>query len=661
MPTSQSTANPISRLLRIPPHRELFRTLSDSLDEPLLVLSGDASAIEGANHAFLLLSGYARNELEQLDPRDLLVGEQGQAVLTQLHDSEELTEITFEQISLRTREGAEEEMDLQVLPVGAPRSALLLKASPSHLRLDEQSVHHARGEQLDRLAEISRVLLEGASAGLARALELAPELISASAVGIYRLSANLPEYLLQGSLPEEFPLKLPATDFEPLSEPILWSKGEPAEHPLLRAARSLGLKALRTKPLGTDSAWIGLLVAAWKDSADVPADVEHLIDMLATMLHAGILLDIQRTSIASLEQDTQSLDLEFQGHMSAVGDSVLSLDSSLSISRANQAAGEMLGYQADELIGLPIQEVLVGPPDIMTTLLDVLGHQRPAERTRLTIHRRDGTPIPIHLRAVPMDRSAHSRLLLVLRDQSEQKAIEDQTEILAQRALLGEVAAIFAHEVRNPINNISTGLQLIASRLGQDHPQHPALEKIRHECTRLDQLMEDVLFFARPLELKITALDLPELMDRILSRWEPRLRQEGLKSHRSYDPDTPSVLADSRTLEQVITNLITNAVQAMSEGGTLSVTIGPTVSKSGPMVELKIADTGPGIREDLKDRIFDPFFTTKKSGTGLGLAISRRIMIAHQGGISVESYPDAGTVFSLQLPAEASRSEVTSV
>ena len=113
-------------------------------------------------------------------------------------------------------------------------------------------------------------------------------------------------------------------------------------------------------------------------------------------------------------------------------------------------------------------------------------------------------------------------------------------------------------------------------------------------------------------------------------------------------------------MEQVITNLITNAVQAMSEGGTLSVTIGAATSKAGPMVELKIADTGPGIREDLIDRIFDPFFTTKKSGTGLGLAISRRIMIAHQGGISVESFPDAGTVFSLQLPAETSQSEVTS-
>jgi signal transduction histidine kinase len=237
--------------------------------------------------------------------------------------------------------------------------------------------------------------------------------------------------------------------------------------------------------------------------------------------------------------------------------------------------------------------------------------------------------------------------VLVLSDQSEQKAIEDQTETLAQRALLGEVAAIFAHEVRNPINNISTGLQLVASRLGSDHPQFESLERVRSECSRLDQLMEDVLFFARPLELKFAALNLADFLDRILTRWEPRFAQANVHSQRNYAPQLPPVLADERTLEQVIVNLMTNSIQAMPEGGTLSISISPKDSKG---VELKFADTGPGIQQAQLERVFDPFFTTKKSGTGLGLAISRRILNAHKGNITVESFPDAGTVFTLHLP-----------
>jgi signal transduction histidine kinase len=121
--------------------------------------------------------------------------------------------------------------------------------------------------------------------------------------------------------------------------------------------------------------------------------------------------------------------------------------------------------------------------------------------------------------------------------------------------------------------------------------------------------------------------------------------------HTSFSPATPRAAADPRTLEQIIVNLITNAVQAMPDGGTLSVALSAAAAPQGPMVELKIADTGPGIPPEVRARIFDPFFTTKKEGTGLGLAITRRILNAHKGTIALESYPDAGTVFTVMIPA----------
>ena len=244
-----------------------------------------------------------------------------------------------------------------------------------------------------------------------------------------------------------------------------------------------------------------------------------------------------------------------------------------------------------------------------------------------------------------------THLAVSVADLSERKALADQSEVLAQRALLGEVSAIFAHEVRNPINNISTGIQLVASRLGDDHPMRPALDRVHKECNRLDQLMRDVLLFARPLELRMEPVDLQVFLETVLSRWSPRLSQAEIYLHREIERDLPPVQLDPRAFEQVLVNLISNAIQAMAEGGTLSVKAHQAPGEPArSMVELQVADTGPGIPAEQLSRIFDPFFTTKREGTGLGLAISRRIVAAHKGSIRAEAFPGAGTLFTLRLP-----------
>jgi signal transduction histidine kinase len=137
----------------------------------------------------------------------------------------------------------------------------------------------------------------------------------------------------------------------------------------------------------------------------------------------------------------------------------------------------------------------------------------------------------------------------------------------------------------------------------------------------------------------------------MIHRWLPRFKQSNIHCHSEFAPDLPLAYADPRTFEQVLLNLITNALQAMPDGGTISITIDQLNSPQGKQIQLKIADTGPGIPEEVIDRIFDPFFTTKTDGTGLGLAISRRILSAHKGTLSVESFTDAGTVFTITVPA----------
>ncbi len=639
-------ANPIARLIKPEPYQDLFRVLADALDEAILVISGTGERILACNHAFLLLSGYARPDLEDLSPAALFPAEAGEKALLHLLASSDQPLMRLQEIPLRTRDGPLVFIDVESRPVPPGAAFLLLTATPSSQRKNREEAVHLEQKRLALLTQLATTLTSSGTTDLAGTLSTALPLLRATAIGIYRPSSESTDLVRVGPLPPEFPDTLPHSALRALQRLTQWTLGERPANSLQRAARASAMAALMTVPIGSRGVPRGLLVAGWRPAIDPPDDGEGILRLLAGLCDASLQLSHLAATNAALQTHLDALERERDDQFAAAGDGLLVLSNDLRIQRANPAACAILGYRPADLEGLPIHEALVGPDDTRPTLLDALGHQREAQRPHIVLHRRDGTPFPAHLRALPIGDPVFSRLLILLNDLSERQAFEDRTETLAQRALLGEVAAIFAHEVRNPINNISTGVQLVASRLGRDHPQYESLERVARECARLSQLMSDVLLFARPLEFKSQPLDMADLLRRLLARWEPRLKQAGVTCHTAFDPDTPLTEADPRTLEQIIVNLITNALQAMTSGGMLSISLSP----AGDMVEMKVADTGPGIPPQILDRIFDPFFTTKKDGTGLGLAIARRILAAHKGTIHVESFPDAGTVFTVHLP-----------
>jgi two-component system sensor histidine kinase AtoS len=650
LPIDSPALRSFARILKVNRYRDFFRVLSDSLDDVVLVITGNDFQILTCNHAFLLFSGYARPDIESLKLTDLLHDDKERIILAQLSEGLEKPNFNIDNVPFRTRGGEVAPIDLQVRSVGNLPSTLVLIGRPVRDRIHIEGQRRAQQDRLDNLVHMSALIIDEMHAALPNALTLAESLLCASFVGLYRVSSASPDYVLDGPLPSEFPKILPASALTHLQQAGIWKLGQRPEHVLHKAARASGLGALNTSLIGIHTAWVGVLVVGWDDLEAIPYDAEQLMDVIANLCHAAIQLRLQRATVAEGEKALEEIKAEVNDQFSAISDTLIALDAGLQITQANPAISRLLGYQPEEVSGLPIHDVLVGPGDIQSILQEALISQSVADHMRITLHRRDGTPFPVDLRAVPLSDKARSRLLIILKDQSAQQEIELQAETLAQRALLGEVTATFAHEVRNPINNISTGVQLIASRLGEDHPLYDSLEKIHKECNRLDQLMSDVLFYARPLNLKIEPLNLAEYIDRILSRWKPRLSLADIRCHTSYNPSTPLALVDSHTLERVIVNLISNALQAMPEGGTLSVALEATEIAQDKMVELKIIDTGHGIPHDVINRIFDPFFTTKKEGTGLGLAISRRILAAHNGTIEVESFTDAGTVFTINLP-----------
>jgi signal transduction histidine kinase len=222
-----------------------------------------------------------------------------------------------------------------------------------------------------------------------------------------------------------------------------------------------------------------------------------------------------------------------------------------------------------------------------------------------------------------------------------------QAQLVQQERLaaLGEMSAVVAHEVRNPLAVVFNSLGSLKKLLKPEGDARMLLEIIGEEADRLNRMVGDLLDFARPS----TPTWRYEAVDRLLDDAVGAAladNTQGITLHRDIDPTLPPVHMDGRLMRQAILNVAMNAVQAMPHGGRLSV----SARRDRGSVRIEITDTGPGIPSEVRHRIFEPFFTTKASGTGLGLAVVKRIIEGHQGEIVLESHEGQGTVFTLRLP-----------
>ena len=181
----------------------------------------------------------------------------------------------------------------------------------------------------------------------------------------------------------------------------------------------------------------------------------------------------------------------------------------------------------------------------------------------------------------------------------------------------------------------------MAMNLPEDDPNQEVIGRLLDDCTRLTHLMQSVLTFSRPPENKFQQVELAEVIPTLLERWRPRLTRLKVNHEFISKAEKTTIEGDPRALEQVFSNLIGNAVEAMEiTGGNLSVQIRPSHKEGGRQyIETNVIDDGPGIPPDLIERIFEPFVTTNRNGTGLGLSIAKRIVSAHKGTINVSSDP----------------------
>jgi signal transduction histidine kinase len=231
------------------------------------------------------------------------------------------------------------------------------------------------------------------------------------------------------------------------------------------------------------------------------------------------------------------------------------------------------------------------------------------------------------------------------------RTLEGEVARQEHLSAMGNLAAIVAHEIRNPLNAISMGLQRLKAefRPTQDEDQYSRfLELTQSEVQRLNSIVEQFLSLARPLDLKPEALRIEEVLTELATFVESDAKRSNVKIDVTTPPELPRLKADRNYLKQLLLNLVLNGVQAMPDGGTLTL----EASHSRGRLLLSVIDTGIGIPEETLPKIFEPYFTSKSNGSGLGLAIARRIAEAHDGTLTAESEVSKGSRFQASLPLE---------
>jgi len=241
--------------------------------------------------------------------------------------------------------------------------------------------------------------------------------------------------------------------------------------------------------------------------------------------------------------------------------------------------------------------------------------------------------------------------LVTLRDLDSLESINTQLQVSERLAAVGRITAGVAHEVKNPLNSMRLWLENLKESLpaDSDAEARQAVQVLDKEIDRLDAVVKRFLDFTRPVELKLEATNLAELLRDVMSVSQPQLHKAGIEIEELLANGVPEVWADRDLLKQAVLNLVLNAAEAMPAGGELHVEL----TRRGEMAEISVSDTGKGIPIENQQKIFQLFFTTRPGGSGIGLATTFRIVQLHNGSIDFHSEIGRGTTFRIELPLAA--------
>jgi two-component system sensor histidine kinase AtoS len=335
--------------------------------------------------------------------------------------------------------------------------------------------------------------------------------------------------------------------------------------------------------------------------------------------------------------------------LASMTNGMITLDLEARLVSANAAAQAILGFEGKNWQGTSFREMW--PEDnALVGLLEKSLEGRTDYRNR-EIHFDTGTghqrTLMVNSSSLQDGRKAIIGVLVVINDVTELKALEARMRQSDRLAALGTLSAGLAHEIRNPLAAIKTFVQLLPRKISNPVFLEKFQVTVPRELNRINDLIGSLLELARPPKLEFKMTSLTECLKQVADLYRDKLSAAHINLKIDEEGPLPQLWADGEHLSRAFSNLILNAMEAMPEGGTLSVSARPLEGR----VLIQFSDNGKGINEAVIENIFNPFFTTKDTGTGLGLAITHKIIEEHNGNIEVVSTPGAGTTFTLTLPS----------
>jgi two-component system, LuxR family, sensor kinase FixL len=364
----------------------------------------------------------------------------------------------------------------------------------------------------------------------------------------------------------------------------------------------------------------------------------------------GVLHDL--TKRAWLEGELGASEARWRAVVDSAVDAIIVIDAHGRVEAFNPAAERLFGYGAAEVLGKNVDMLMPSPYHeehdtylsryLATGRAKIIGKGREVQGRR-----KDGTTFPLHLSVGQMAIQGERKFTGILHDLTDRVQMEKRFTEQTALARLGEMAAVVAHEVKNPLAGIRGAVQVFASRLSDD-ANTPILKEIIARIDSLDGMMKDLLLFARPPQPKYSPTDLVPLVASIASL----MSQDPSASGVDVDiaGDAPPVPADAEMLRIVFQNLLINGVHAMQGKGRIRV----AVEAGESTCQIAFTDGGPGIPSEIREKIFTPFFTTKSRGSGLGLPTAKRLVEAHKGQLVIDCPPAGGTTVMVRLPTARS-------
>jgi len=311
----------------------------------------------------------------------------------------------------------------------------------------------------------------------------------------------------------------------------------------------------------------------------------------------------------------------------------------------NKQAVKLFKYEKEELLALgslPIEEDRQMTAQLLYTEQFFSGDA--------SIKNKDGQSIEVKINSVPIAHANDPRIIVYIRDISEQAKIQQKLLQIENMTLMGKLAAGIAHEIRNPLAAVTVNLQYLLKRFSDNEEMRSTVEMAMEGSKRAEQVIEKTLNLARAKPPQTKLENVNDIIEQVLWFMRIPMKQKNISVEKKLSGELPHISVDEKQIQQVLLNVLQNAVDVSEKNSLIGIHTYQFKKDDIKKVCIEIVDNGPGISDELQKNLFEPFNTTKKGGTGLGLAISKYIMDRHNANIQVSSHPGKGTSICLQFP-----------